>query len=127
MKETPSEKRLQSVVSVTLRSGVLFASVIGIVGGLLFLATYGSETVNFSSFDGTASPYVSLSSISRALGAGGQVEYLAVVQIGVIVLLLTPIVRVALSIVGFTLAGDKTYVAITTVVLLTLIASIALH
>jgi uncharacterized membrane protein len=52
---------------------------------------------------------------------------LAIAQVGIICLLLTPIIRVALSIIGFAMERDRVYVVITSVVLGTLICSMLLH
>jgi uncharacterized membrane protein len=45
-------------------------------------------------------------------------------QLGLVTLLATPIARVAASVVGFALEGDRLYAAITTAVLLILLTSI---
>jgi uncharacterized membrane protein len=52
---------------------------------------------------------------------------LAIAQVGIICLLLTPIIRVALSIVGFALERDRVYVVITALVLATLTCGMLLH
>jgi len=120
--------RLQTVISLTLRSGVLLAGSIGVCGGSLFLIGHGTEHVNFGSFAGTDSPFTSAAKVITALHSeDSAIRDLAVVQIGIFALLLTPIVRVALSVVGFALERDHTYVAITSVVLLTLLVSVLLH
>ena len=49
----------------------------------------------------------------------------ALVQLGLVVLLLTPVARVAASVVGFMLERDWLYVAITAIVLAVLLASLA--
>jgi uncharacterized membrane protein len=47
----------------------------------------------------------------------------AIAQFGLLVLVATPILRVAASLVGFALEGDRQYVAITAIVLAILLAS----
>lgn len=47
-------------------------------------------------------------------------------QLGLVVLLATPVVRVAASVVAFAMEGDRLYAAITLVVLLILLTSIFL-
>ena len=47
----------------------------------------------------------------------------AIAQLGLLILVATPIVRVLASLVGFALEGDRLYVAITAVVLAILLAS----
>jgi uncharacterized membrane protein len=119
---------LQNVISLTLRSGVFAASAIGIVGGVLYMLCHGAEPVSFGTFIGTESPFSSSAKLLSALqSSDSSLRALAVVQIGILVLLLTPITRVALSIVGFALERDRLYVLITTAVLLTLLTSVLLH
>jgi uncharacterized membrane protein len=122
------ESKLQRVISIALRTGVTVASVIGIVGGMLFLARHGAQPVSFRLFDGTNSPYASVTAVGKALNSGDHsTRDLAIAQLGIVVLLLTPIIRVALSIVGFLMERDRAYVVITSVVLVTLMASVFLR
>ena len=51
-------------------------------------------------------------------------EPAAIVQLGLLALLATPVARVAASVVGFTLEHDRLYTAITLAVLLILLTSI---
>jgi len=55
-----------------------------------------------------------------------RLEPLALSQLGLVVLLATPVLRVASSVVGFALEGDRLYAAITLVVLAVLLSSIFL-
>jgi uncharacterized membrane protein len=55
--------------------------------------------------------------------AHGRSESL--IQLGLLMLMATPVARVALSVVAFALERDRTYVAITLVVLTGLVASLA--
>lgn len=57
--------------------------------------------------------------IAAIEGTGFQ----ALLSLGVLTLLLTPVVRVALSLVGFLKGRDGTYVALTAIVLLNLAAA----
>ncbi len=122
------QTKLQRVISTTLRSGVTMAAAIGVSGGILCLATQGTQPVDCHVFEGTRSPYASVVGIIHALHGGNYAQRgLAMVQVGILVLLLTPILRVALSIVGFAMERDRMYVLITSVVLVTLMVSVLLH
>lgn len=121
----PEQTSLQRVISITLRSGISLASATGMIGGLLYTLHHGTERVNFSTFVGTHSLFASPSKLLPSLLSGDEaVRSLSIIQIGILILLLTPVTRVALSIVGFALERDRLYVAITSVVLLTLMTSI---
>jgi len=54
----------------------------------------------------------------------GRLEPLAISQLGLVVLLATPVMRVASSVVGFALERDRLYTAITIAVLAVLLLSI---
>jgi len=126
------DKQLQNLISVTLRTGVLVAVILGVLGGVIFLTVHGTDATSFHTFVGDKLPYASpLNTVHEALRPqsmdAGVNRGLAIAQIGIICLLLTPIVRVALSIVGFALEKDAIYVVITAVVLATLTCSMLLH
>jgi uncharacterized membrane protein len=125
------DKQLQKVISLTLRTGVLTAVLVGLVGGVLYLQAHGRESISFHTFSGASTPFASPSQVlhqalfPHELGVGRR--GLAIAQVGIICLLLTPIIRVALSIIGFAMERDRVYVVITSVVLSTLICSMLLH
>lgn len=126
-----ADTQLQRLIGTTLRSGVMVASVAGIVGGLLFLTASGATPVSFHLFEGTRSPYafpgLMLRQAFELHGGSSSERGLAITQLGVMGLLLTPIIRVVFSIIGFALEHDRTYVAITCIVLATLTCSLLLH
>lgn len=125
-----SDDKLETLISYTLRSGVIAAGSLGILGGILFFATH-PQIPGFASFHGTTLPFHSPASIVRqAFGAPGeslQLRGLSIAQTGIMLLLATPVIRVIFSIVGFAAEKDHAYVLITCIVLLALSISIALH
>jgi uncharacterized membrane protein len=125
------DKQLQQIIGFTLRSGVLIAVLVGVLGGAVFLSSHYRDAVSFGTFTGTQSLFASPRMIVReAFQPQAQDTVnrgLAIAQIGIICLLLTPVIRVALSIVGFALERDGIYVVITAVVLATLTCSMLMH
>jgi uncharacterized membrane protein len=125
------ETKLQRLIGTTLRTGVMAASVTGIVGGSIFLAAHGGQPVSFRTFEGTASPYTSPGQmLHQALtwhSADHASQGLAITQLGILLLMLTPIIRVVFSIIGFSMERDLIYVAITSTVLAILIGSLLLR
>jgi uncharacterized membrane protein len=97
-----------SVAAALIAVGFVEALLVGWSGSLLAAAGTTSKATDFASFADNV----------RALSPIGFV------QLGLIVLILTPVVRVAASIVGFWLQGDRLYVAITAIVLAVLLASL---
>jgi uncharacterized membrane protein len=130
MNGTPTmDTKLQHLIGATLRSGVIAASLTGIVGGATFLAVHSGQQVTFHSFEGANHAYASPRQIVRqALAPIGTADRgLAIAQLGIIILLLTPIIRVVFSVIGFAMENDRLYVAITCIVLATLMGSLLLH
>jgi uncharacterized membrane protein len=130
MNATPTiDTKLQRLIGATLRSGVIAASLTGIVGGAMFLWVHGGQRVTFHSFEGANTTYASPGQIVRqALSPIGNVDRgLAIAQLGIMILLLTPMIRVAFSVLGFAMENDRIYVAITCIVLATLMGSLLLH
>ena len=112
-------ERFRVVVSTVLIVGVSTSAILmaaGFVGSLLV----GWEGSLSGAADGTAR-----ATDFGALGANLlALRPIALAQAGLVVLLLTPVARVAASIVAFWLEEDRLYVAITTVVLLILLGSL---
>ena len=108
-------RKAELLISTVLRGGVLLSGAI-ILGGLayFFLSKFSTHPLSLS-FPHT------LPAVFHDLPRG---EPLAVIGLGLLVLLATPVLRVMVSIVAFALEGDRTYVVITTVVLTILLFSI---
>lgn len=117
-----TDQRLEVIISVLLRSGVLIAALVVLLGGICFLSKHGDETPQYHVFHGTAETYRNIGSILHGVGPG---DCQAVIQLGLLLLILTPIARVAFSAAGFALERDGTYVVLTLVVLGILIYSLA--
>lgn len=108
-------KDLRNTIGLTLRWGVLTACAIALIGGAVYLIQHGGEPApDYSTFAGAQPEYTTAAGIF-----GGLFRFSAygLIQVGVIALLLTPIMRVALSLIDFIGQRDWLYAAITSVVL----------
>jgi uncharacterized membrane protein len=114
--------KLEKMVAVVLRTGVLVAAAVVLGGGLCYLIQHGSDGPGDRLFHGVAAAYRDPRAIVVA-AAGG--DCLAVVQLGLLLLIATPVVRVALSLAGFALERDRTYMVVTALVLAILLFSLA--
>ena len=117
-----TDQRLEVVISVLLRTGVIIAAAVVLIGGAFFLARHGHEQPQYHVFHAAAPEF---RSISGVVGAAGFSNSQAVIQLGLLLLILTPIARVAFSLGGFALERDGTYVVLTSIVLAILIYSLA--
>lgn len=116
---------IQQLIGNTLRWGVTIACILATIGGVYYLAQHGLETVpDYTTFDATAAAaqthFTTLTGLWHGLL---QLDAASCIQVGVIVLILTPISRVVLSLFDFVVEGDWLYVAITAIVLLVIISN----
>jgi uncharacterized membrane protein len=108
-------------VSGILRGGLLLAAFVAAIGGAVYLLHHASEQVAYRAFTGEPDTLRSIGGIILGAAHG---DALAVIQLGLVLLIATPIARVALSLIGFYLERDRRYVAITTLVLAILLFSL---
>ncbi len=111
-------RQAELIISGVLRGGVLLSAGLIAVGvvGFYVRGMWRSPTT------GGAFPHT-LASVLQGLLRG---EPLAIIALGLLVLLATPVLRVLVSIVAFLLEGDRLYALITALVLLILVASFLL-
>lgn len=109
-----ADDRTEQIVGNVLRLGVLIAGAVTIIGGVLYLLHGGRARPDYHAFNRETSPLRSLADIARAVPTG---DPLAIIQLGVVLLIATPIARVALTLVAFAMRKDRMYVAISALVL----------
>lgn len=108
------ERDVELYIGKMLRFGVALASIITISGGIIYILQHPHEHPDFSTFVGAPEYLRKLSTIIPGLL---RFDGLAIIQLGVIVLIATPILRVAFSIIAFAIEKDKLYIVITCIVL----------
>ncbi|HTS48741.1 MAG TPA: DUF1634 domain-containing protein [Bryobacteraceae bacterium] len=116
--ESWNDERLEKVVSMLLISGVSLAAVVVLLGGVCFLWQHGNDHPDYHVFHGVEQQY---RSIRGVLEAARPSDCRGVIQLGLILLICTPIARVAFSMLGFLLERDRTYVVLTVIVLAILV------
>lgn len=109
-----SDHEVEQVVGRLLQVGVLVAAFVVAVGGAMLLADHGRARADFSVFRGESSPLRGVGAIARAAFKG---DSRAVAQLGLVLLIATPIARVAFTLVAFVIQRDRLYVALTGLVL----------
>ena len=117
-----SDRRIEIIVGNLLRAGVLLAGAVVVLGGGISLARHGREVPHFRVFVGEPAE---LRTVPGILHDAVSLRGREIIQLGLLLLIATPILRVAFSVVGFALARDRLYVGITLVVLAVLLFSLA--
>jgi uncharacterized membrane protein len=116
-----NDTAVERLVSAVLRGGVLVAATVTAAGGVLYLARHGSDPVDYRVFNGEPASLRSLGGI--ILGAASlRAEW--VIAAGLLLLIATPIARVAVLLAVFLRERDRLYVAVSAVVLAVLLLSL---
>ena len=122
----PKHIDMQLLLSRTLRWGVGISCVVAFVGGLLYLLHCGNEPfclADYRQFSYATAADPSYTSLSAILGGFLAFTPVGWIQTGVLLLILTPILRVVLSFFSFVEERDWLYAAITAVVLAVIISN----
>jgi uncharacterized membrane protein len=109
-----TDHAVEQLVGRLLQTGVSIAAAVVMLGATLLLIQHGGTVASYSEFHGEPSGLRSVSGIIRGAVA---LDSKAIVQLGLLLLIATPVARVALTLIAFALQRDRRYVAITTVVL----------
>lgn len=117
-----SDQDIETLVGQVLRAGVITACLIVLTGGIYYIFKHGLEQVpDHSHFSGETGNYTTLTGILYGVLS---LRASQIIQLGVVVLIATPILRILCSLFGFILEKDKLYIAITLTVLLIITFSI---
>jgi len=116
-----SEETLERMFGNLLRTGVLLAATVVLVGGIPYLARYGSRPPVYKIFHGEPADLRSVPGIVKdalVLSRRGTIQF------GLLLLIATPVARVVLSVLAFAWQRDFTYVVVTLIVLAVLLYSL---
>lgn len=113
--------RIEVIVGVLLRTGVILAAAVVLIGAVLYLARHGHEIPNYTSFHGEPE---SLKSPVEIFQGVLHLSARAIIQLGLLLLIATPVARVLFSAIAFAIERDRMYVIITLVVLVILLLSL---
>lgn len=118
---TWSDERLEIIIGNLLRIGVAGAAIVVLAGGILYLVTYGGTRLDYRTFRGEPNELRNISGIIHGAGTG---DPRAIIQLGLLLLIATPVARVVFCAFGFWREGDNRYVVIALIVLGVLMYSI---
>jgi uncharacterized membrane protein len=118
---TITEKRMDEIMGRLLRAGVILSAVFVLAGGAIYLERHQTPVIDYRVFQGEPEELRTVSGIfHEALALRGR----GLIQLGLLILIATPIARVAFSVVAFLYQRDWTYVVVTLIVLGLLVYSL---
>ncbi|MDA4111803.1 MAG: DUF1634 domain-containing protein [Thaumarchaeota archaeon] len=125
--------RMQTVLARTLLYGVVLSTVIIVIGLAAmalsnktgYLCDNSGDSLNcLLNYNPSAIPHGDYPNNLVALASGlEQLKPFSIIQLGVLVLLATPVIRVTASLILFSIEKDRSFVLITLFVLLVLLFS----
>jgi uncharacterized membrane protein len=115
------DRQMDEIIGTLLRTGVMLAAAVVLLGGAVYLARHHTPVTNYSVFQGEPEGLTTVRGIfQQALSFSGS----GLIQFGLLILIATPVARVAFSLFAFSYQRDWTYVVITAMVLALLLYSL---
>jgi uncharacterized membrane protein len=109
-----TDKQLEASIASMLRVGVILSAVVVAAGGVLYLRDALIAAPDYAQFH-PESP--SLRTVVGVLRGVAHLDAASIIQVGIFLLIATPVVRVMFCIVGFARQKDPLYIAISATVL----------
>lgn len=124
--ETPltDDHSIDQTIGHLLRLGMFLAATVILTGGVMFLYAHAKERPDYHTFqqlpDSLRSPVAIVQTAFRG-------DPMSIMQLGMLLLIATPIGRVVFAVIAFAIRKDKLYIAISMIVLCVLLYSLFVH
>ncbi len=119
-----SESPIQRSMTAVLRWITVGAGMVILTGGVLLLLRHGGAPTAFHTFIGEPA---SLRSVPQIVTAAFHGHALAIIQLGILLLVTTPVLRVLFVGIGYVIERDWLYVTVAGIVLAVLGSSLLGH
>jgi uncharacterized membrane protein len=116
----PTDQDVELSVAAMLRWGVTVSAAVVFIGGLLYLRHPWEKIPDYGQFRPAAA---SLRSIPGIIGGAIALNPQSIIQLGLVVLIATPVARVVLCVIGFGRQRNSLYVVVSMAVLIILLYS----
>ncbi len=115
------DRRLEETIGNLLRAGVILAATVAAIGGLIYLIHHGMQPADYRVFRGEPNE---LRHVRGILRSTIRLQGRGIIQLGLLLLIATPIARVGFAMFGFAAEKDRMYVVFTGIVLVILLYSL---
>jgi uncharacterized membrane protein len=116
-----NDERVEGMIANLLRAGVLISALVVIGAAVPYLALHPRAHVTYRTYQGEPD---NLKSVHGIIGSAFSGDLRGIMQLGLLLLIATPIARVMFSAVAFSVEGDRMYVGFTLLVLAVLLYSL---
>jgi uncharacterized membrane protein len=117
----PSDQSIENIIGGMLRVGVVISSACVLGGGIWYLFRYGAQRPAYGAFLGEPAE---LRGIAGIIHGAVALDPRFWIQLGLLLLIATPVARVIFSIGAFAAQRDRMYVVITLIVAAILLYSL---
>jgi uncharacterized membrane protein len=112
--------QMEVIMGRLLQAGVLLASAVVLIGGVLYLHAQHGGVPNYRSFSSEPAKLRKLGDMVHGIAIGDPAT---IIQLGILLLIATPVARVGFALVAFAIERDRLYVAVSLTVLAVLLVS----
>jgi uncharacterized membrane protein len=109
-----ADLNMEIAISRMLRAGVTLAALVVLAGGILYLWRAHGANSDYRYFHGIPTPADRFAPVFDGIRHG---DSRSIIRLGILLLIATPILRVAYCVFGFAAQKDKIYVVISSIVL----------
>jgi len=109
-----SDYDIEAVMGRLLITGVIISGTLILIGGVYYLVQHGFSVPRFKTFTGEPS---NLRSVKQIFNGVIHLDSLSIIQMGLLLLIATPVARVIFAVIGFFIEKDFLYVIISLIVL----------
>jgi uncharacterized membrane protein len=113
-----TDTRVENIIGNLLRAGVMLSAGIVMLGAVIHLIRHGLSPADYRVFQGEPSE---LRGVRGILHGSLTLSGRGIIQLGLLILIATPVARVAFSMFGFAAEKDRMYVGFTAIVLIVLL------
>ena len=117
----PPDKEIDISIAAMLRFGVTLAACVVLAGGLLYLRHPSRAIPDYAHFRNSGT---GLTTVSGIFTGAMHLDPFSIIQLGLLVLIATPVARVVFCVAGFARQRDRIYISISAMVLAILLYSL---
>ena len=115
-----NDEQMEAIMGRLLQVGVLAAAAVVLVGGTMYLAAHAHARAEYGTFRSRPVTLLHPGALVHGIKTG---DAMALIDLGILMLIATPICRVVFAVVAFAIERDRLYVAVSLTVLAVLLSS----
>ncbi len=117
-----TDQQVETIIGNLLRTSVIIAALVVLLGGVIYLVRFMGTHPDYRVFTGEPKD---LRTVSGILMDALTIHSRGIIQVGLLILIATPVARVTLALFAFALQRDRIYVVVSLIVLTVLVYSLS--